>query len=80
MIRGRHIDVAVMGGLQVDASGNLANWAVPGEPLLGVGGAMELASGAQRLVVTTLHASPSGESKLVPECTLPITARERPRG
>ncbi|HEU4582762.1 MAG TPA: 3-oxoacid CoA-transferase [Polyangiaceae bacterium] len=75
MIRGRHIDVAVMGGLQVDANGNLANWAVPGKPLLGVGGAMDLASGAQRLVITMIHATPSGESKLVPECTLPLTAR-----
>lgn len=74
MIRGRHVDVAVMGGLQVDAQGNLANWAVPGKPLLGVGGAMDLASGAKRLIVTMVHTSPSGESKLVRECTLPLTA------
>jgi 3-oxoacid CoA-transferase len=74
MIRGQHIDIAVMGGLQVDARGNLANWAVPGKPLLGVGGAMDLASGARRLVVTMVHATPSGESKLVPMCTLPLTA------
>jgi 3-oxoacid CoA-transferase len=75
MIRGGHVDVAVMGGLEVDAHGNLANWAVPGKPLLGVGGAMDLASGAKRLVVTMTHTSPNGAPKIVPECTLPITAR-----
>lgn len=57
MIRGGHIDVAVMGGLQVDEQGNLANWAVPGKPLLGVGGAMDLASGAKRLIITMTHTS-----------------------
>ena len=75
MIRGGHVDVAVMGGLEVDAQGNLANWAVPGKPLLGVGGAMDLASGATRLIVTMTHTSPSGAPKIVPECTLPLTAR-----
>jgi 3-oxoacid CoA-transferase len=74
MIRGGHIDVAIMGGLQVDESANLANWAVPGKPLLGVGGAMDLASGAMRLVVTMTHTSPQGESKIVPHITLPLTA------
>ena len=75
MIRGRHVDVAVMGGLEVDARGNLANWAVPGKPLLGVGGAMDLASGAKRLIVTMTHTSPGGAPKIVPECRLPLTAR-----
>jgi 3-oxoacid CoA-transferase len=75
MIRGGHVDVAVMGGLEVDGHGNLANWAVPGKPLLGVGGAMDLASGAKRLIVTMAHASANGGAKIVPECTLPITAR-----
>lgn len=74
MIRGGHIDVAVMGGLQVDEAGNLANWAVPGKPLLGVGGAMDLASGAKKLIVTMTHASRNGQAKIVPECTLPLTA------
>jgi 3-oxoacid CoA-transferase len=75
MIRGGHVDVAIMGGLEVDAQANLANWAVPGKPLLGVGGAMDLASGAKRLIVTMTHTTPQGASKIVPECTLPLTAR-----
>jgi len=75
MIRGGHVDVAIMGGLQVDEAANLANWAVPGKPLLGVGGAMDLASGARRLIVTMTHTNPDGSSKLVRECDLPLTAR-----
>lgn len=74
MIRGGHIDVAIMGGLEVDEAGNLANWAVPGKPLLGVGGAMDLASGAKRLIITLTHNNKDGSSKIVPTCTLPITA------
>ena len=68
------LDVAIMGGLQVDADRNLANWAVPGKPLLGVGGAMDLASGARRLIVTLNHTEPDGRSKILPRCTLPLTA------
>jgi 3-oxoacid CoA-transferase len=75
MIRGGHVDVAIMGGLQVDARANLANWAVPGKPLLGVGGAMDLAIGASRLIVMMMHTESDGTSKLVQECTLPLTAR-----
>jgi 3-oxoacid CoA-transferase len=76
MIRGGHIDVAIMGGLQVDEEANLANWAVPGKPLLGVGGAMDLASGAKRLIVTMTHTSRDGAPKIVPKATLPLTARK----
>ena len=74
MIRGGHIDVAIMGGLQVDERGNLANWAIPGKPLLGVGGAMDLASGARRLIITMTHCNRDGSPKLVRQCSLPLTA------
>jgi 3-oxoacid CoA-transferase len=73
MIRGGHVDVAIMGGLQVDEAANLANWAVPGKPLLGVGGAMDLASGAKRLIITMTHTNRDGSPKVVPECDLPLT-------
>lgn len=75
MIRGGHVDVAVMGGLEVDETGNLANWAVPGKPLLGVGGAMDLASGAKRLIVTMTHCNREGNSKVKKQCLLPLTAK-----
>ena len=74
MIRGGHVDVAIMGGLQVDQGANLANWAIPGKPLLGVGGAMDLASGVRKLIVTMTHTNRAGAAKIVPECTLPLTA------
>lgn len=74
MIRGGHVDIAIMGGLEVDEAGNLANWAVPGQPLLGVGGAMDLATGARRLIITMTHTNPGGSPKIVPACTLPLTA------
>jgi 3-oxoacid CoA-transferase len=74
MIRGGHIDVAIMGGLEVDESANLANWAVPGKPLFGVGGAMDLATGAKKLIITMTHNNSDGSAKIVPACTLPLTA------
>jgi len=73
MIRGGHVNVAIMGGLQVDRQGNLANWAVPGAPLLGVGGAMDLASGADKLIITMQHCDKSGRSKVRDLCDLPLT-------
>ena len=74
MIRGKHVDVAIMGGLEVDGHASLANWAVPGQPLLGVGGAMDLASGAKTLIITMTHTNKDGSAKVVPDCVLPLTA------